>query len=492
MNQEQSGFGARSQAFLLDWLIWAYLPAAILYMFREPLSELPFVPFLYLGAIVLGLVVALVLGRAGTTVGQRLLGLAPEEPLEERGKTKRPPWYSSQIGWTAVLLAVVTFVLGWQITEINLYYVFTRAEKMQNMTDRLLRPQWSIFGSLIEKMIETIFLALMATFISIPLAVLVSFLAARNIMYRLTTRWGQFLTGVVFAVAGAYVGLSAVRLLLAPLQNSNLDIKLLRGLLSPLFLLVGIGVASYLGVRLVKQAFAIPRPGPAKGLTILLSLLLGVGGAYLAASTVATVVFAASWRIFVRDYGPWPYVVLACGALGGVVHGARSDPRAEFASGRLIYGVIRFILNATRSIEPFVWALIFVTWFRLGPFPGMVALLVHSVAALGKLYSEQIESIDPGPLEAVRSAGASELQTVVYAVIPQIVPPFISFTIYRWDINVRMSTIIGLVGGGGIGQMLFQFQNLGQWRKTSVAVILIVAVVMTLDNVSARIRERIL
>jgi phosphonate transport system permease protein len=154
--------------------------------------------------------------------------------------------------------------------------------------------------------------------------------------------------------------------------------------------------------------------------------------------------------------------------------------------------VVRFALNATRSIEPFVWALVFVTWFRLGPFPGMVALMVHSVAALGKLYSEQVESIDPGPVEAVRSTGASELQTVLYAVIPQIIPPFISFTIYRWDVNVRMSTIIGLVGGGGIGQMLFQYQNLAQWRKTSVAIILIVTVVMVLDNVSARIRERIM
>ena len=77
--------------------------------------------------------------------------------------------------------------------------------------------------------------------------------------------------------------------------------------------------------------------------------------------------------------------------------------------------------------------------------------MVHSIAALGKLYSEQIEGIDPGPLEAVRATGANELQTVVYAVVPQIIPPFISFTIYRWDINVRMSTIIGLVGGGGVG-----------------------------------------
>jgi len=204
------------------------------------------------------------------------------------------------------------------------------------------------------------------------------------------------------------------------------------------------------------------------------------------------VVFAASWTIFVRDLSPWPWVVLAAGGAAGLAYGARQPLAGEFPVGTVVYNVVRFILNTTRSIEPFVWALVFVTWFRLGPFPGMVALLVHSVAALGKLYSESIESIDTGPLEAVRATGANELQTIAYAVVPQVIPPFISFTIYRWDINVRMSTIIGLVGGGGIGQLLFQYQNLAQWRSVSVAVILIVAVVMTLDLVSARIREKIL
>jgi len=233
-------------------------------------------------------------------------------------------------------------------------------------------------------------------------------------------------------------------------------------------------------------------PGASRAFAKGLEIALGVGVAWLLASLVAMIVFGASWRIFVRDFGVWPYIVLAVGAAIGYVYGLGYQPDCDFRIGPLIYTVIRFFLNGTRSIEPFVWALIFVTWFRLGPFPGMVALLVHSVAALGKLYSEQIESIDQGPLEAVRASGANELQTIVYAVVPQIIPPFISFTIYRWDINVRMSTIIGLVGGGGIGQLLFQYQNLGQWRKTSVAVILIVAVVMTLDNISARIREHII
>lgn len=492
MNNAQHTVKARLQAFLLDWLIWAYLPVAILYYFRKTLHELSYVIWLYLGAVALGALLALLMERTGVSVGKRLLGLVPEIPIEERGREKGAPWYKTQIGWTALLLGVVTLVLGWHIVEINLYYVFTRAENMQNMTDRLLRPYWPVFGSLIEKMIETIFLALMATVMSIPLAVIISFFAARNLMYPITTQWGKGLSAFIFAIAGSWLGRTLAQGILHPFEGTRLDTKLLGGILAPLFWLIGLIVFGYLGARLMAALLKPARRSLRRVYVLLLSALLGVGVAYLLAAIIATVLFGASWNIFVRDFSPWPYVVLLLGFIGGAIYGSRQDPLHEFSVGKLIYGVVRFVLNATRSIEPFVWALIFVTWFRLGPFPGTVALLVHSVAALGKLYSEQIESIDPGPLEAIRATGANELQTVVYAVIPQIIPPFISFTIYRWDINVRMSTIIGLVGGGGIGQMLFQYQNLGQWRKTSVAVILIVAVVMTLDNISAKIRERIL
>jgi hypothetical protein len=105
----------------------------------------------------------------------------------------------------------------------------------------------------------------------------------------------------------------------------------------------------------------------------------------------------------------------------------------------------------TRYIEPLIWALIAVVWVGLGPFAGIIALTVHSVASLGKLYSEAIESIDPGPIEAIQATGATRLQTIMYAVVPQMIAPFVSFSIYRWDINVRMSTVIGLVGGGHRG-----------------------------------------
>jgi phosphonate transport system permease protein len=155
-----------------------------------------------------------------------------------------------------------------------------------------------------------------------------------------------------------------------------------------------------------------------------------------------------------------------------------------------IYYVVRTILNIVRSIEPLIWAILAITVVGLGPFAGIIALTVHSVAALGKLYSEAIENIDPGPIEAIQATGATRLQTIAYAVVPQMIPPFVSFSIYRWDINVRMSTVIGLVGGGGIGFLLTQYIRLLDYRSAGIAVWFIAITVATLDYVSSEIRQR--
>ncbi len=156
-----------------------------------------------------------------------------------------------------------------------------------------------------------------------------------------------------------------------------------------------------------------------------------------------------------------------------------------------IYFITRTILNIIRSIEPLIIAIVFVVIVGLGPFPGVIAMTLHTVAALAKLYSEVIEGIDPGPLEAIRATGGNWMQMVRYAVIPQIVPPFLSFTIYRWDINVRTSTIIGFVGGGGLGFYLYQWIFKGDYRAVGSAFIAIVVIVMILDFVSARIRAKL-
>jgi phosphonate transport system permease protein len=158
---------------------------------------------------------------------------------------------------------------------------------------------------------------------------------------------------------------------------------------------------------------------------------------------------------------------------------------------RFIYLLVRTFLNIVRSVESLIMAIIFVVIVGLGTFPGMLAITLHTIAALGKLYSEVIEGIDPGPIEAMRATGANWLQVVRYGVIPQIVPPFMALTIYRWDINVRSSTIIGFVGGGGIGFYLYQWILLQDYRSVSASFISIAVVVMLLDFFSARLREQI-
>ncbi len=161
------------------------------------------------------------------------------------------------------------------------------------------------------------------------------------------------------------------------------------------------------------------------------------------------------------------------------------------ALGSLVFHLTRALMNVARSIEPIVWAIIFTLWVGVGPFAGTLALFIHSVAALGKLYSEAVEGIDAGPVEAIQATGAGRLQTLRYGVVPQLVPPFLSFTVYRWDINVRMATILGFVGGGGIGELLMNYQQLGAWSKVGTILLFITIVVWMLDWVSSKARERL-
>jgi len=158
---------------------------------------------------------------------------------------------------------------------------------------------------------------------------------------------------------------------------------------------------------------------------------------------------------------------------------------------RAVYYAVRGLLNIVRSVEPLIFGIVFVVWVGLGSFAGMLALMVHSIAALGKLFSEVVEHIDPGPVEALTATGANRLQVIRYAIIPQVVPEFVSFAVYRWDINVRMSTIIGFVGGGGIGFRLSEWIRLSAYRQVATAVIGIALVVMALDYFSAQLRRRI-
>ena len=158
-------------------------------------------------------------------------------------------------------------------------------------------------------------------------------------------------------------------------------------------------------------------------------------------------------------------------------------------SAWIFYGT-RSIFNVLRSIEALLYVAIFVFWVGIGPFAGTLALSITTFALLGKLFSESIENIDPGPIEATVASGANRLQTIVYSIVPQIVPPFISYLIYQWDINIRMATIIGFAGGGGIGLTLSSYFGSLQYHKAGTIVLFIVIVVALMDFASAKIREK--
>ena len=154
----------------------------------------------------------------------------------------------------------------------------------------------------------------------------------------------------------------------------------------------------------------------------------------------------------------------------------------------ILYNASRLILNAQRSISELVFALIFVAAVGLGPFPGVLALAVHSAGQLGKFYAEAIENIDPGPVEALESTGAHKFQTLIFSVVPQILPEFVTYTLYRWEVNVRAATVLGLVGAGGIGFELIKSMRLFNYQETAMILIMILITVIIIDYISSRIR----
>src|SRR5438094_3249752 len=157
-----------------------------------------------------------------------------------------------------------------------------------------------------------------------------------------------------------------------------------------------------------------------------------------------------------------------------------------------IYVLVRLIFTIICSIDVLIVVIIGGVRIGIGTAAGVVGLAFHNVGVLGKLYSEAIERIDPGPLEAITATGANRIQVIWTAVIPQIVNPYISFTIYRLDANVRLAPILGLVGGGGIGILLFQSINLLQYGAAGLIIFMIVITVAAMDFASAQIRRRLL
>ena len=149
---------------------------------------------------------------------------------------------------------------------------------------------------------------------------------------------------------------------------------------------------------------------------------------------------------------------------------------------------VRRALDCCRAINEIVFALMFVVAVGLGPLAGVLALAVHNIGVVAKLFSEAVEAIDPRPVEGIKASGASRLQEVIYGVLPQVMPLWSSFTLYRFETNVRSATVLGIVGAGGIGQPLYESMRAFQYAETATVVIVVVATVMLIDLASSRIR----
>jgi phosphonate transport system permease protein len=155
------------------------------------------------------------------------------------------------------------------------------------------------------------------------------------------------------------------------------------------------------------------------------------------------------------------------------------------------YHLARLVLNVFRSVPDILWALVFVVALGLGPFPGTLALAVHSAGVLGKLYSETLEAVPSRPVEALTATGASGFQAFLFGRLPQAMSNFTSLTLYQWECNIRSATILGFVGAGGIGQQILISMNLFDYPKVATLVGATIVVVLLVDRFSAAIRRRL-
>ena len=150
---------------------------------------------------------------------------------------------------------------------------------------------------------------------------------------------------------------------------------------------------------------------------------------------------------------------------------------------------VRRLMDAARAINEMVFAMLFIVAVGLGPFAGVLALWIHTTGILAKLFSEAVESIDPQPVEGIRATGANALEEILYGVIPQVLPLWISYTLYRFESNVRSASVVGMVGAGGIGVVLWEIIRGFQYAETCAVMIIIVVTVSIIDVISARIRK---
>lgn len=154
--------------------------------------------------------------------------------------------------------------------------------------------------------------------------------------------------------------------------------------------------------------------------------------------------------------------------------------------------IVRLLVGAFRTVPELIWAMVLVTAVGLGPFPGVIALTLHSIGGLGKFYYEAIEATDPGVIEAMEAAGASRFKMIWFGILPNVLPVLMSSTLFYWEYNNRASTVLGLVGAGGIGLALTHALQDFRYQEVIICLILIVLILVVIDRFSAFLRSRII
>jgi phosphonate transport system permease protein len=157
-----------------------------------------------------------------------------------------------------------------------------------------------------------------------------------------------------------------------------------------------------------------------------------------------------------------------------------------------VYMPVRRVMDACRAINEMVFAMLFIVAVGLGPFAGVLALWIHTTGVLAKLFSEAVEAIDPRPVEGVRATGANALEEIVFGVIPQVLPLWISYSLYRFESNVRSASVVGIVGAGGIGMVLWEIIRGFQYAQTCAVMIIVIVSVVIIDMISAYIRRALI
>ncbi|MFD2206547.1 phosphonate ABC transporter, permease protein PhnE [Kiloniella antarctica] len=197
----------------------------------------------------------------------------------------------------------------------------------------------------------------------------------------------------------------------------------------------------------------------------------------------------SQWKMYVEEI----WITIQIAIWGTALSIVCSIPFGILSSENIvpwwIYQPVRRVMDSARAINEMVFAMLFVVAVGLGPFAGVLALWIHTTGVLAKLFSEAVEAIDPSPVEGIRSTGATGLQEVIFGVIPQVLPLWISFSLYRFESNVRSATVLGIVGAGGIGMVLWENIRGFYYAETAAVIILIILSVSLLDILSQRLRK---